>query len=190
MSHDQLFEYIATACGLLNIFLITRQSNWNFFFGFINALCFFFLFHHKKIYADMGLHVVYMAFQVYGFYHWRIGGTKHQGVSVYNANKRELSIAALVIVALGFIMAFILSRYTDSTSIPLDASSTAICLVAQWMMSKKWLQNWWLWLIADSIAIIMYVHKGLYVTTGLYAVYIVMCVIGLMKWRNALKTAN
>lgn len=185
MSHDQLFEYIATVCGLINIYLITRQSKWNFLFGFINAGSFFFLFHHKKIYADMALHFLYMAFQVYGLYQWQIGGQQHHGVKVHYASKANLIKACAVIIGLALVMAYILHRYTDSTSIPLDASSTAICLVAQWMMSKKWMENWWLWIIADVIAIAMYLYKGLYAATGLYGVYIIMCIVGWLQWRKA-----
>ncbi len=177
-------KMIATTCGLLNIFLITRQSNWNFLFGFLNAAAFFFLFHHKKIYADMGLHFCYMAFQVYGFYQWRLGGTLHQGVHVKYANVRDFSMALAVMALLAGTLVYILSHYTDSTRIGLDATSSAICLVAQWMMSKKWIQNWWLWLIADVIAITLYLYKGLYLTSGLYTVYIIMCCIGLYQWHR------
>ena len=187
LSPDQIIEILGTVCGLLNIYLITRQSNWNFFFGFVNAGLFFFLFHHKKIYADMALHFIYMAFQIYGFYQWRAGGQAHHGVTVKVANGKEMSIACGVIVILALVMAYVLSHYTDSTRVALDASTTAICLVAQWMMSKKWLQNWWLWIIADVVAITLYLYKGLYFTTGLYAVYIIMCFVGLNLWRKRLK---
>lgn len=190
MTHDQLFEYIAVACGLLNIYFIVRQSNWNFLFGFINAACFFFLFHNKKIYADMGLHVIYMLFQIYGFYQWRVGGKNHRGVQTHYASGSAFAIACGCMVVIALTMAYVLSHYTDSTRIPLDASSTAICLVAQWMMSKKWIQNWWLWIIADVIAITMYLYKGLYPTAGLYSIYIIMCVIGLWQWHRSFQKAK
>lgn len=186
MTHDQLFEYMATFFGLLNVYLITRQSQWNFLFGFLNAGCFFLLFHDKKIYADMSLHIIYMLFQIYGFYQWRSGGQQHHGVKAHYASWLDFGKASAVIVFLGVIMAYILAQYTDSTSIPLDASSTAISLVAQWMMSKKWIQNWWLWILSDVIGIAMYLYKGLYAASGLYAVYIVLCFIGLHKWRQSI----
>lgn len=190
VNHDQFIEMFATFCGLLNIFLIVRQSNWNFLFGFLNAAAFFFLFQHQKIYADMGLHFCYMAFQLYGYYQWRLGGTKHHGVHVKYADARHFSTALGAIVVLALTLIYILSHYTDSTRIGLDASSSAICLVAQWMMSKKWIQNWWLWLVADVIAITLYLYKGLYFTSGLYAIYILMCLIGLYRWHQTWKLAK
>ena len=188
ITFDQWIEFIATVAGLLCVLLATQKSLWNFFFGLINAGSFFILFHDKKLYADMVLHLIYVGFQFYGFYEWKFGGNKHHGVKIFQASFREWILSAMVILFLTLIMYYVLSHYTDSTSIPLDSITTAMSLVASWMLARKWIENWYLWMAMDGLAVVMMLHKGLDLSAGLYFLYTLLCIHGIIQWRKELHT--
>jgi nicotinamide mononucleotide transporter len=84
----------------------------------------------------------------------------------------------------GFTLA--LRRYTDSSVPFLDAVTTALSVTAQFMQSRKWIETWHVWILADIIYIGLYVMKHLYLTAGLYAIFIAMCVAGLVEWQKSL----
>jgi nicotinamide mononucleotide transporter len=88
------------------------------------------------------------------------------------------------------VLALALHRFTD-TNVPWwDASTTALSLLAMFMQSRKWIENWWLWIAADLLYIGLYAYKHLYITTLLYAVFMVMCIIGLRQWQRDLAQAE
>lgn len=180
---QHLLEILATLSGLLNIYLAVRTSLWNWFFGMITVSLYFIIFYQVKLYADMSLQCVFFLMQFYGLYQWLYGGRGHTALSVDRASLSDW-INALFANAILFVnIAFILWRYTDSTTIYIDALTTALSLVAQWMMSKKWIENWWLWILVNIISINMYVIKGLYFTSGLYAIFIFLNVLGFRAWK-------
>ncbi len=180
------FEIIATITGFLNIYLAARANIWNWFFGIITVSLYAIIFFEVKLYADMGLQLVFFCLQFYGIYQWLYGGAQHHARTVQRANKIILLIAFVATLILFGSIAFILQRYTDSTTVYIDAFTTALSLVAQWMMSKKWLEHWWLWMVVDVISISMYLNKSLYFTSGLYAAYFFLCVVGYVTWKKLL----
>jgi nicotinamide mononucleotide transporter len=83
------------------------------------------------------------------------------------------------------VMAFVLHRFTDS-QVPFgDGVTTALSLTAQYMLSRKLLENWWVWMTADVIYILLYCYKALYLTGILYAVFFGMCIVGYRGWRKS-----
>ena len=93
-------------------------------------------------------------------------------------------MAAGVVAATAGI-AWVLRRYTNSTVPVLDSLITALSLAAQFMMARKWLENWGVWIVANFISVGLLIYKGLYLTSCLYAVYQVLCVMGLLEWLRA-----
>ncbi len=181
---NQWVEFVASSAGFICVLLASRKSIWNFFFGVINSASFFVLFHDEKIYADMMLHLIYIGFQLYGFYEWKFGGKKHKGASIVTATRKELFLSLLAILFLASILYFVLADYTNSTCIPLDATTTAMSLVASWMLARKWIENWWLWMVMDALAVVMMLDKGLLLSAGLYFLYVILCIYGIIVWRK------
>jgi nicotinamide mononucleotide transporter len=133
----------------------------------------------------MGLQVVYFVLSVYGWYEWLHGGERRTRLRVSTATRRVWTVAA----GIGFVFWLGLARYTSmmpGVSYPyVDSAVTTVSLVAQWMMTRKILENWLLWIIADIVYIPMYISKHLYVTAVLYAVFLVLAGIGLVDWRRS-----
>lgn len=175
-------ELIATLSGLINVYLVTQINIWSWFFGVITVTLYAYIFYSVGLYADMGLQVIYLVLQFYGWQQWL---SKSDISTELRIKKTPQWLWVFLIGAIFFLfifLSYLLKHYTDSTTIKLDALTTAISLVAQWMMAKKRLENWWLWIIVDVIYLELYWTKQLYLTCVLYFIFIILCVVGFKTW--------
>lgn len=181
------FELLAVTTGLLNIYLAARANVWNWFFGIITTNLYLIIFFKAGLYADMSLQLIFFCLQFYGLYQWLYGGKQHTALVIRRANKKIFLSGLIAALILFVSIAFILKNYTNSTMVYLDAFTTALSVVAQWMMSKKWLEHWWLWMVINVFSISMYISKNLYFTSGLYAIFFLLCILGYYTWRKQLE---
>ena len=178
-------EVIGFVSGALCVWLLVKRNIWTFPVGMVNYVFFFILFIGAGLYADAGLQVVYFGLACLGWYWWLRGGDYHTGVEVHEASRLQLALCGVAVLAIAAAIHWLLRAYTDSTVAGLDALTTSMSLVAQFMLSRKWIANWWLWIAVDVIYIPLYIYKGLWLTAGLYGVFLAMCVAGLIEWRRA-----
>jgi len=189
-----LLEWVAVAFGIAGVALTVRQNPWCWPLGIVNVSLFALLFWRARLYADAGLQLVYVGLCVYGWWAWVRGarGGEGQG-SAPLAVSRVTSRTALALGGLGVLVALVLGatlkRATDGDLPYWDAGTTAFSLVAQWMQARKWLENWALWIAVDLVYVGMYVAKGLALTAGLYAVFVLLAVLGHREWSKALRVA-
>ncbi len=138
-------------------------------------------------YADAGLQIVYFGLSVYGWWAWLHGGTEGTQLSVTRV--APLVLAGLVAAALGFTAA--LGTYfalrTDAALPYLDSALTSFSLVAQLMLTRKWLENWVLWIALDVVYVGMFLQRGKPLTAFLYFVFLILATAGLVEWRASLK---
>ena len=180
-------EIPATITAFVNIYLAARANIWNWLFGLFAVTLYGIIFYLTRLYGDMTLQLVYFCFQIYGWYQWRHGGESHGELSVHKTPRSFYFTGSIALCILTGVFYWILSHYTNSNTALIDAFTTALSLIAQWMMCKKWLENWSLWIALDVISLYMYSYKGLYLTTLLYAAFIVLCVMGYRQWKLALR---
>ncbi|HEY7235187.1 MAG TPA: nicotinamide riboside transporter PnuC [Gemmatimonadaceae bacterium] len=175
-------EWIAALAGAISVYLSARENIWSWPTAIVNVGLYIIVFRRTGLYSDMGLQAVYFVLSIYGWYQWLYGGTNRTHLSVSRAALREWSVVTPIAIAFWIVLA----RYTATlpgVALPyLDASLTTISLVAQWMMTRKILENWVLWIVADVVYVPMYVYKGLPVTAALYAVFLVLAMVGLRSW--------
>ena len=181
----QWIEWIAAIAGAVSVYLSAREKISSWPTAILNVSLYTFIFYESGLYSDMGLQVVYLILSIYGWYEWLHGGEHRTRLHVSYATPRVWAISA----GLGLVFWLVLGGYTSTlrgVSYPyLDSGLTTLSLVAQWMMTRKILENWVLWIIADIVYVPMYVFKGLYVTAGLYGVFLVLAAIGLIDWRRS-----
>lgn len=181
---NHILEIPAVVFGVLCVYLAARESAWNFLFGFLMCGIYFILDFSVRIYADMTLQIIFIAFQFYGFYQWRYGSKNHTERHISFASRKILLVAVIAIAVIAAIYAVILKMYTDSQLIPLDVAATSMSIVAQWMMSKKWVENWWLWIVINIVSIVMYALTGLYFTALLYVLLLGVAIFGAITWQK------
>lgn len=178
-------EIAAFATGALCVFLVVRQHVGNFAVGMANNVLFIWLFVGAGLYADAGLQVVYIGLAVFGWWCWVRGGDRGSGVVVARPSARALVACVGAVAVITAALQWVLLTYTDSTVAGWDAVTTALSLVAQLMLSRKWIASWWFWIAADLVYIPLYAHKGLWLTAALYVLFLGLCVAGLVQWRRA-----
>lgn len=179
-------EIAGFATGALCVWLIVKQRVWNFPVGIANNVLFIVLFAEAGLYADAGLQLVYIGLALMGWYWWLHGGA-NRGRLVVRPTPRLAWLAIFLGIAIGTVaLGWVLSTFTNSTVAGWDALTTVMSLTATLMLNRKWLGNWLVWIAADVIYIALYAGKGLWLTSVLYAVFLMMCLVGLRDWRASL----
>jgi nicotinamide mononucleotide transporter len=182
-SWTEIFGFIT---GAACVWLLVRQSIWNWPVAIANYIFFIILFLESKLYGDMSLQVLYLIIAIFGWWSWLHGGADHRSrLEVSRTSPRGWLLLAIATAVMTGAFTFALRRYTDSVVPFLDAVTTALSVTAQFMQSRKWVETWHVWILADIIYIGLYVMKHLYLTAGLYAIFIAMCVAGLVEWQKS-----
>lgn len=180
-------EIVAAVTGATSVYLSARENIWSWPTAIVNVSLYTFVFFRSGLYSDTGLQVVYLILSIYGWYQWLYGGAQHTRLHVSRASRRVWIVAGVTGLAFWLLLGNITSRLPGSSLSFLDAALTTTSLVAQWMMTRKILENWILWIVADVVYVPMFIYKGLYVTAGLYAVFLVLAVMGLVGWKRSLE---
>ncbi len=185
-----LLEILGALTGALGVWLTARENVWCWPVSLANVAIYAAVFREAKLYADMGLQVVYFALCLYGWWAWLNGGVAHGRLVVSRAPRAVLA-ASLVAGAVFAAAVGIFLRSKTDAALPLwDAGTTGFSLVAQFLQTRKWIENWPIWIAVDTVYIGIYVVKRLYLTAGLYALFLVLAGIGLAAWRRSLAGAG
>jgi nicotinamide mononucleotide transporter len=184
------WEAAGVLFGILSVWLIVRENVWGWPTGLVNVLLFIVVFWKARLYADMGLQVVYVVLCVAGWWSWLHGGTGHGALAVGRAPRAAVAWLGAAGLALAAVLGLTLYRHTDASLPFWDASTTSFSLVAQWMQTRKWLENWWVWIVVDAVYVGIYVSKQLYLTAGLYVVFLGLAVQGALAWRRSLPVSG
>lgn len=175
------------ATGGVCVWLVVREHVANWPIGLANTIFFFVLFLQARLYADMGLQVVYFALGVYGWWNWCRGGSAGSALEIHRTSRREwLVLAAFVPLATVGMHELLLAVHGAAPFF--DALTTVLSLAAQYLLCRKRLENWWFWLTADAIYVPLYVSRGMPLIAVLYVGFFVMCVVGLRQWSGAVNT--
>ena len=182
-------EIWGVVTGAWCVWLTARQSLWNFPIGIVNNIFFGILFFQSRLYGDTSLQVVYLVLGVFGWALW-IGGKRGEAaLPVTRASRFDVIACALfLLISVPLMMRFL---HLAGGAVPLwDALTTALSLAAQYLLSRKRLENWWIWILADLIYVPLYIHRGLYLTSALYGLFLILCLIGLRDWRKSMAPAT
>jgi nicotinamide mononucleotide transporter len=179
-------EIIAAVFGVVSVFLSVKQNIWSWPTAIINVGLYIIVFFESKLYADTGLQVVYVVLNAYGWYHWLYGGKNRTELPVSKTSARLGTLLGMLVLAGTAVIGTFLSRQTDAALPYVDAFTTSTSLVAQWMMTRKLLENWIIWVAVDVIYIGMYIYKSLYVTAVLYLIFLILSALGFVQWKRSL----
>ena len=179
-------EILGFLTGAACVWLLVRLNIWTWPLGIANNLFFIVLFLHAKLYGDMALQFFYIAISIYGWWNWLYGGKGHSELKVSRTSALFAAWMLMATATMTAILTFALRRFTDSNVPFFDALTTALSLTAQYMQTRKVVENWWVWIAADVFYIALYIYKHLYLTALLYVIFMIMCVAGLVAWRRSL----
>jgi nicotinamide mononucleotide transporter len=175
--------------GALSVWLYVRQSVWAWPVGIANSACWLVLFWMSKLYLDAGLQVVYIVLGLAGWYWWLRGGHDRTELPVTRTRRSEALVLAGVGVGVTLVLWRVMVYAGDAQPLP-DAATTTVSLIAQYMLIRKLIENWWCWIAVDIAYVVMYSAQGLYLTAALQPLFIAMCVMGLWQWRTSLRESQ
>jgi nicotinamide mononucleotide transporter len=184
------FELTAAFLGVIGIFLQIKQNPLYWLVSLVMVSMYIWVYFESGFYADMSFQVYYFVISVYGWIFWMFGKNKQVGnqaqkeVPVISLNTKSLVYSLLFGLLLFIVTYFILKQFTNST-IPLgDAFTTSLSFIATWLLARKILENWLLWIVVDAVSIGLYIYKGLYPTAVLFLFLTVMAFVGYFTWKK------
>ena len=183
-------ELFAAIVGAISVWLSVRQNILSWPTAIVNVVLYALVFYQAKLYADMGLQVVYAALSIYGWYEWLYGGEGRTTLHVTRTSPRLAALLALIALSGSAVLGTLLRHATDAALPYMDSFLSSTSLVAQWMMTRKKLENWLVWIAVDVLYVGMFLFKGLYLTAGLYAVFLALAVRGYLDWRRSMAESS
>jgi nicotinamide mononucleotide transporter len=182
---SSILEAFANATGGVAIYLVTREHTWNFPVGIVSSVAFLFFFYQSRFFGDAGLYVIYLYLGIQGWYWWLHGGENRSPLQVRQASPKLLVSLLLLVVPGTYVLMKILERVNGSYPL-LDAFLTCMSLAAQYLVDRKYIENWYLWFFVDVIYIPLFISRGYYLTAALFALFLIFCVTGVLAWRKTL----
>jgi len=180
-------DITTTILGLAYILLEYKASVWMWVVGFFMQSLGIVLYYQKGLYADCGMEFYYLAMTVYGFIAWTRHAAKKQDLPIRHMPKQTafvwLGIAALI----WLVIYLLLANFTNSTVPVADAFTTALSIVGIWALARKYLEQWFVWIVVDVVTCALYFYKDIPFKASLYGVYVVIAVFGYYRWRNMMK---
>jgi nicotinamide mononucleotide transporter len=186
MDNVNILEILGTIVGLIYLWLEYKASIYLWVTGIIMPAIYIVVYYRAGLYADFGINIYYLLAAAYGWIVWRYGkGTKQKAELPITCMPRRywLPVAAASAVALVTI-AYVLINFTDSNVPWFDSFTTALSIIGLWMLARKYIEQWWVWIAVDVVCCGLYIYKGLYFTSALYGFYSVIAVFGYLKWKG------
>jgi nicotinamide mononucleotide transporter len=185
LERASLLEAIGFVSGALCVWMVVRQNIWNFPLGLVNVATLCVVFFQTKLFADASLQVVYIGLNVWGWYFWLYGGENRTVLQVGWASWKERAI----VICVGFLLTLVFWQtlhLVGGSAKFWDAITTALSLCAQWLLNRKKIESWYLWIAADVIYIPLYLSQNLVLTAVLYCIFLALCFMGLREWQRSL----
>ena len=178
-------EWTAATLGFINVFLIIRRNVWNYPFGIAMVVLYCWIFYEYKLYSDALLQVYYFFIQLFGWVWWlnHRDPTGRVYVERLPLGRAPLIAGGAVAAALG--LGTVMATYTDASLPYWDATTTVLSVIAQFLLARRILESWLVWIAVDVLSIGIYIAKGLQPTAALYAVFLILATLGLFTWLRA-----
>ena len=165
------------------VLLVVARSVWNFPVGIVSCLAYLVFFSRDRLYAEAGLQVVFVLLGVHGWVAWARGRAETSPVRRVPLGELTVLAVAFPVVWLGLVRVLV---YFGGASPVLDGFAAALSLAAQWLLNRRLIETWLAWIVVDVVSVYLFWSREMYLTAGLYAVFLAMCVAGLVEWRRHL----
>jgi nicotinamide mononucleotide transporter len=179
-------EIIAVAFGLASVWSMKKESILAFPFGIINVLVYVYICFASKLYAYASINVFFAGMSIYGWYNWSRKDQNRKNIQISQCSAKELIFDSVALVFFFIILRILLIKFTDSVVPTWDALTTAIYIIAMWLLARKRIENWIGWIIGDIISIGLFAFEKLYFSSFQFLVFTIIAVLGFIEWRTKL----
>ena len=179
-----IIELFGAIIGLVFVILEYRASSWLWVAGIVMSLFYIYIWYQADCLAWTLIYVYYLGANIYGVVVWLKKNNKNSESGISNLPKKYYLPLSIIIVLFSCILYFVLKNYTK-TEIPISESfSTALSVVGMWLLAKKYLQHWNIWMVVNPITALGSLYIGLYFTAILFAICFVISILGFVHWRK------
>ena len=175
-------EMSAVLFAIIYLLLAVKQDVKCWFAAIISSLLYFFIMYDADLYMEAYLQIFYIIMAFYGLQQWRSGDANAPQFIVRTWDKRLHIKVIILIIFMSLISGFLLEKYTNAILPFIDGLTTWGAIVATYMVAKRLLENWIYWFVIDFISIFLFMSRGLYLTAGLFFIYLVIIYFGYMSW--------
>lgn len=190
-------EITGTIVGLVYLWLEYKANIYLWIAGIVMPAIYIFVYYRAGLYADFGINIYYFLAAIYGYLGWKYGYNKKEKGRIKMPHKAQLPISHLssklyvpilgIFLALWLVIAYILIHFTNSTVPYWDSFITALSVIGMWVLAKKYIEQWIIWIVVDAVAFGLYIYKDLYFTSGLYGIYTIIAFLGYRKWKGLMQ---
>ena len=189
---EQAIEILGTAVGFIYLWLEYRASIYLWLASIVMPAIYLYIYYSAGLYADFAINIYYLVIALYGWLAWRYGfrlfartkKTENKELEITRTPKRVWGKLLVTYIAAQIAIYLLLKHCTDSTVPVWDSFTTALSIVGMWMLARKYVEQWWVWMVVDITSAALYVYKDLYFTAGLYAFYSIISIFGYYKWQR------
>lgn len=186
---DKVLEISGFLIGLLYLWWEFKADSRLWIASLIMPAISMWIYFSKGLYADFGINIYYLLIAIYGYCSWTRGSRgkkdsarKAETLPITHIPGRVLAGAAVVFMAVWGVIYLVLVELTNS-NVPLcDSFTTALSIVAMWLLARKYVEQWFAWIVVDAVCVGLYIYKEIYFYAILYAVYTVVAWFGYRKW--------
>lgn len=205
---EDALEITGTIVGLLYLWLEYRASIYLWIAGIVMPAIYIFVYYDAGLYADFGINIYYLGAALYGWMMWKYGSflrrkfllkkpSRQEGEEAHEAELpitrmplRYLPPLLLIFTVTLVGIAWLLMSYTTSDVPWWDSFTTALSIIGMWMLARKYVEQWWAWIVVDVVSTGLYIYKGLDYTAVLYGLYTIIAIFGYFKWKKMMNPAQ
>jgi nicotinamide mononucleotide transporter len=179
------YEVLAVVFSLVCVLLTIKENIWQWLVGIFGVIFYIVVFYQAKLYANMWLQVVFIVLQLYGWYEWLYGGKDKTELKISRSSLQLNFLMVVLAIAGTAAMSYSFARFTDNAMPLADSTATVLSLIAQWMLAKKYLENWLVWIVVNIMTIVLGIAQNLILTAGLYVIFFILAILGFLEWRKS-----
>ncbi len=189
MTLDLILEILGFSIGLLYLYWEYHANSRMWLIGLIMPMISMWVYYSKGLYADFAMNIYYLVMALYGYVAWtfNLSRRKPHKRPITHISKFALLWGALAFAGVYALLAAWLVNLTDSNVPYFDAFTTAGSIIATWMLARKYIEQWLLWILVDAVCVGLYIYKGIYFYSALYLAYTVIAFFGYAKWRRMMR---
>lgn len=189
---DHWLDILGTVIGLVYVYQEYKASIWLWITGIVMPVVYMFVYLDAGLYADFGIQVYYAVAAVYGLIVWKFGkkrGQQDDNMPITHVRRKIAAVSVALFAVAWAAIYFVLVRFTNSNVPVLDSFGNALSIVGLWWLARKYVEQWYVWIVVDAELAALYVYKDIPFTAGLYALYVVIAIAGYFKWRRLMATS-
>jgi nicotinamide mononucleotide transporter len=178
-------EFLAVFLALVYLVLAAYQIIWCWHAAAISSILYIKICYDSQLFIETGLQVFYLIMAIIGYINWKKNSSANQtSTPILNLSQKQWIYGCIICSVISIIMAYWFQNNTVAKLPWLDAPVTIFSIWATWLVIKKVLENWLLWIMIDAVAIYIYAQRNLNFTALLYTLYTILAIIGYFKWKK------